>query len=82
MVVAELVERSLLTPEVWGSNPVISQIYIEHLFTVNFIEKTNIKKNRPEIVLFKNRRLTNITILPLRQGEGMGQGRLGLARIY
>ena len=28
--VAQLVERSLLTPEVCGSNPVIDEIYIEH----------------------------------------------------
>ena len=31
--VAQLVERSLLIPEVRGSNPVIDKIYIEHLFT-------------------------------------------------
>ena len=31
-------------PEVHGSNPVIGQIYIEHLFTVNCIKKTKIKK--------------------------------------
>ena len=38
VVVAQLVERSLLIPEVCGSNPVIGKnllIYIEHLFTVN-----------------------------------------------
>ena len=38
MVVAQLVEQSLLIPEVHGSNPVIHKIYIEHLFTVNCIE--------------------------------------------
>ena len=31
VVVAHLVERSLLTPEVRGSNPIIGKIYIEHL---------------------------------------------------
>ena len=38
MVVAQLVERSLLIPEVCGSNPVIGKnlyTYSEHLFTVN-----------------------------------------------
>ena len=30
VVVAQLVERSLPTPEVRGSNPVIGKIYIEH----------------------------------------------------
>ena len=38
MVVAQLVEL------VRGSNPVISKFYIEHLLTVNCIEKTKIKK--------------------------------------
>ena len=33
VVVAQLVEWSLLLPEVCGSNPVIGKIYIEHLFT-------------------------------------------------
>ena len=47
VVVAQLVERSLPIPEVHGLNPVISKIYIEHLFTVNCIEKTKIKKKRP-----------------------------------
>ena len=46
VVVAQLVERLLPIPEVRGSNPVISKIYIEH-FTVNCIEKTKIKKKRP-----------------------------------
>ena len=44
VVVAQLVEQSLAIPEVRGSNPVIGKIYIEHLFTVNCIEKTKIKK--------------------------------------
>ena len=44
---AELVERSLPTPEVRsGSNPVIRQIYLKHFFTVGCIEKAKIKKRR------------------------------------
>ena len=35
VVVAQLVEHSLLTPEVRGSNPVIGKFYIKHLFTFN-----------------------------------------------
>ena len=31
LVVAQLVEWSLLTPEVYGLNPVISKIYIQRL---------------------------------------------------
>ena len=46
VVVAQLVERSLPIPKVHGLNPVISKIYIEHLFTVNCIEKTKIKEKR------------------------------------
>ena len=40
VVVAQLVERLLLIPEVCGSNPVIGKnlfIYIEHLLTVNCV---------------------------------------------
>ena len=44
--VAQLVERSLPIPEVCRSNPVIGKIYIEHLLTVNCIEKT--KKEKKE----------------------------------
>ena len=55
VLVAQLVERSLLIPEVHGSNPVIGKIYIEHLFTVNSIEKTKIKKKRPGMAHLKNK---------------------------
>ena len=34
VVVAQLVERSLLISEVRGSTPVIGKIYIEHLFVL------------------------------------------------
>ena len=53
VVVAQLVERLLPTPEVRGSNPVIFKIYIEHLFAVNCIEKTKIKKKEAENGPFK-----------------------------
>ena len=52
VVVAQLVERSLAIPEDQGWNPVIGKIYIEHLFTVNCILKTKIKK-RPGMAHFK-----------------------------
>ena len=32
---------------------VIDKLYIEHLFIVNFIEKTKIKKKRPEMAHLK-----------------------------
>ena len=51
MVVDHLVEQSLPTPEVRGLNSVISKLFIEHLLTVKFIEKTKIKK-RPGMVQF------------------------------
>ena len=40
MVVAQLAERSLRTQEVSGF---VCKICIDHLFTVNCIEKTNVK---------------------------------------
>ena len=40
MIVTQLVERSLRTPEAHGSNPVISKTHVEHLFTVKYIEAT------------------------------------------
>ena len=44
VVVAQLVEQSVLTPDVRSLNPVISKICIEHLFTpVNCSEKRKIK---------------------------------------
>ena len=43
VVVAQVVDRSLPTPEVHCSNPVIGKNFI-HLFTVNFIKKTKMKK--------------------------------------
>ena len=46
VVVAQL-EQLLPTSVVRSSNPVISKFYIEHLCTVNCVEKTKIKKNGP-----------------------------------
>ena len=43
VVVAQLVERSLPTPEIHGSNPDIGEISSTNCT----IEKTNIKKMRP-----------------------------------
>ena len=48
MVVAQLKEWSLPTPEVRGSNPVINKILIEHLCTGNGMEKTKLKKRGQE----------------------------------
>ena len=48
VVVAQLKERALPIPEVCGSNPVIGKnLYIEHLFTVNCIEKEKDAVNGP-----------------------------------
>ena len=53
----------LAIPEVRGLNPGIGKIYIEHLFTVNCIEKTKRKKKRPGMAHFfkKNLRVIIIT---------------------
>ena len=53
MVVAHLVEQSLAILEVCSSNPVIAKIYIEQLFSINCIEKTQIKKKRPGMAHLK-----------------------------
>ena len=68
MVVTQLVERLLLTPEVCGLNPVIGKIYIEHcLPKVNSIEKTKIKKKEAGIGPFL--RLSCTAFFALRNGR-------------
>ena len=58
-----MVEPLLPIPEVWGSNPVIGKIYIEHLFPCNCIEKTKIQKKRPVMAhLIKKLFLSQITM--------------------
>ena len=47
---SQLVERSLRTPEVRSSNPVIGKI----LFIINWIEKTKEKKKEVDNGPFKN----------------------------
>ena len=47
MVVAQLVEQSLLTPEIRSSNPVIGKILASNLSTNYLIEKIKTKKKRP-----------------------------------
>ena len=62
MVVAQLVERSPLTPEIRGSNPVLGNTCIEHLFTVNCVEKS--EKEAGNGPFFK-KYLLNKTFRPL-----------------
>ena len=59
MVVAQLVEQSLLIPEVRGSNPVIGK-NLYRTFTVNCIEKTKIKKKRPGMTHLKKKKLKRV----------------------
>ena len=42
MIVDQMVEGSLPTPEVRGSNPVIGKLYLYYLYSVNCFEKTKI----------------------------------------
>ena len=53
VVVAQLVEWSLLIPEVGGSNPSMANFYIEHLVTVNCIEKAKLTKKRVGLAIFE-----------------------------
>ena len=52
VVVAQLVERSLLTPEVRGLNPVIGKIYIEHGFLSIVLKNENKEKRGREWPIF------------------------------
>ena len=54
VVVAQLAEQSLHIPVVRGSILVIDDFYIEHLFTVNCIKKTKIKKKGAGMAIFIN----------------------------
>ena len=47
----QLVERSLPTPDVRGSNPVIGEIYLIHLFTINLNDEN--KEKAPGMAQFK-----------------------------
>ena len=55
MVVTQLVEWSLLTPKVPGSNPVIDKLFYRTFVyhTVNCDEKTKIMKKRPGMAHLK-----------------------------
>ena len=68
VIVAHLVERSLPKPNVCGSNPVISKIYLEQVFAVNCIEKTKTEKkkdpgNGPFFPLLKACHLVRLTLV-------------------
>ena len=49
VILTQLVERSLQTPEVWGSKPVMAKNYIEHLLSPEMkFEKTKRKEKEAE----------------------------------
>ena len=52
MVVVQLVEQLLPMSEICGSNPVIGKLLYRTFVSVNCIEKTKIKKKRPEMAHF------------------------------
>ena len=52
VVVAQLVERLLQTPEIRGSNPVTGNFIYYQLYQITFIDKAKIKKKRPGMVQF------------------------------
>ena len=57
VVVAQLAEQSLPTPEDPGSNATIGNFYKEHLFAVNCLGKTKMKKRAQRMVDFSTRTL-------------------------
>ena len=71
VVVAQLVVQALLTPEICGSNPVISKIWSTNLYTNCMIEKTKIKKKMPGMANLKKslRDLISDTQLESKEGE-------------
>ena len=54
MILAQLVEWPLPTPEVCSSNATIGKLQITYIGTVNCIENAKIKKKRPRAAHFKN----------------------------
>ena len=55
VVVAQLVEKMLPTPEVRGSNSVFGKNCIEYCFLLTVFCKEEIQKKRPGMVHFKNK---------------------------
>ena len=71
MVVAQLIERSLPTSEVRGSNPVIVKLLYRTfncLPAVNCIEKTKIEKKRPGMAHFLKKHNKQYDFLSLSTG--------------
>ena len=60
MVVAQLVERTLPTPEICGSIPIIGRILSTKLSTNCSIEKTKIKNKRLGMAHLKKARRYNL----------------------
>ena len=69
VVVAQLVVQLIPTPQFHGSNPVVSKIYIEHLFTVNCMEITKIKKKEAGNVGFKKPNFQHFSFLCIRSNQ-------------
>ena len=71
---AQLVEQSLLIPEVRGSTPVNRQNFFEHLFIINCIEKTKINKRMAHL---KKKNFGNVSgYFLLRSSDCMHDGDL------
>ena len=51
-IVAQFAERTVLTPKVGGSNPVIGKHLFRTFVTIDWNEKTKIKKKRPGMAHF------------------------------
>ena len=62
VVVAQLAEQSLPTPEDPGSNATIGNFYKEHLFAVNCLGKTKMKKRAQRMVDFSTSAIIFISL--------------------
>ena len=54
VVLAQLVERLLPTPQVRGSIPVIGKLYIEHYFLSTVFKRRKLRKKAPGMTYWKN----------------------------
>ena len=62
VVVTQLAEQSLPTPEDPGSNATIGNFYKEHLFAVNCLGKTKMKKRAQRMVDFSTSAIIFISL--------------------
>ena len=69
VVVTQLVERSLLTPEICGSNPVIGKFYLLSILLKDLLKRRKQRKEAGNGPIQKNK--TNISMHELHHSFGI-----------